>query len=109
MPGSGDAKHPMVDAQKDTGAFVEALTKVSPGKTLKGYGTSISWNDWLKLWGKFHGVQASYKEVSVQDWDKLLPGGLGRELGEMMAYSAEIGYYGKEPDMVDVHEVIVLS
>jgi hypothetical protein len=105
MPGSGDSPHPVVDADRDTGMFVHELSKVSPGKTLLGHGSMISSNDYMKLWGNILGVEARYEEVPVSVWEKLAPGGLGIELGQMMAYSAEYGYDGRDPNVIYPRDV----
>lgn len=38
--------------------------------------------------------------MSVDDIDRSLPGGLGRELGEMFEYSNDPGYDGGDPKVL---------
>lgn len=74
---------PMLVTRKDTGYFVHTLIPVPPGKNLLGYGSIISWNDYMKLWARTLGLPGgSYKQLTVDDFDRAAPGGLGREAGE---------------------------
>jgi len=65
---------------------VKALTKVAPGKNLLAFGDLLSWSDYVKLWSKITGVPASFEKSTVEEMDKLAPGGYGEEIGEMVSY-----------------------
>jgi hypothetical protein len=111
--GSPDALHPFVNPDKDTAIFVRALAALPPQNALKrymGYGSKMSLSDWAALWAKQNGVRAYYKELTFDEQNERIPWlpGLGKEMGEMWAYSAEFGYYGPEEGqikMVDVRNV----
>ena len=97
---------PHVLPRKDTGYFVRALIQSAPGKNLLGAGTMISWADFLKLWCDIQGKPyGGYDNVSVEDVDKAMPGGLGRELAEMFAYASEFGYDGSDPSIIHPKDV----
>ena len=43
--------------------------------------------------------------MPVEVLDKMMPGGLGKEIGEMFAYAAEFGYDGGDPSVVHPKDV----
>ena len=45
------------------------------------------------------------QELTVDDMDKMMPGGMGEELGEMFAYAAEFGYDGGDPSVITPKDV----
>lgn len=57
-----------------------------------------TWPDWIKTWGEVTGVENSYKQVSVEDFDKEIPGGAGKEIGEMFEFSSTWGYNANQKD-----------
>jgi hypothetical protein len=92
----------------DAGAFVKALTQVSPGKNLLAFGDLLTWEEYVALWSRITGVKASFERKTVAEHDKFAPGGYGEEIGEMYAYALEFGYWGKDPSVVfakDVSEI----
>lgn len=91
IPGSAQVPHPFVDP-KDTGVFVELLLRTTPGKVLLGSGENMSWGEFMKLWTEIVGRKATCKEMSVEEWDRLLPGGFGREYAESKAFSSDFGW-----------------
>jgi hypothetical protein len=67
----------------------------------------MSFSAWAALWGKQNKVHAHFKELTVDEHNERigwLPG-LGKELGEMYAYSAEFGYDGSDPGVVHMVDV----
>ena len=99
---------PMIDTRKDTGNFVLALIKLSPGKNLLAYGTIISWKDYMTLWAKILNLPGgSYKQVTIDEVDKIAPGGLGREIGEGWAAQGEFGYDGGDPTVLHPKDVSI--
>jgi hypothetical protein len=52
------------------------------------------------MWSKATGVKAKFERKTVEDHDKLFPGGYGEEIGEMFAYALEFGYWGKDPSVI---------
>lgn len=54
-----------------------------------------SYETFVKTWSEVVGVPAQVKTVSVEEADKAVPGGLGREAAESTSSSAEFGW-GKD-------------
>ena len=92
FPTSPETIVPHLHPRKDTGPYVEALLKLPPNSTVMAASVWCTWPDWIKLWGKLTGVETSYKQVDVTNFDKHLPGGVGKEIGEMFEFSSEHGY-----------------
>jgi hypothetical protein len=91
QPCASDAIHPLFVTQ-DTGAFVDLLVRAPPRQDLLGVSEMASYQDFMKLWTEVTGVPSEVREISVEDLDKAIPGGLGREYGESSASSAEFGW-----------------
>ncbi len=72
------------------------MLKTPPRTTLLGTSSVMPYAEFVRLWGDIHGVKASLQSLSVEDVDKLVPGGLGREVGETAAYTQEFGWDGGE-------------
>jgi hypothetical protein len=96
---SGTRKVPMVDPNADTGAFVLALLAAPAGTHLVGAGSLMSWNEFVELWGKKHGVEATYQQVPRAWMDENM-GTVGREMADMLQYIDEFGYDGSDPEVV---------
>ena len=94
QPGASDAPHPLL-VTEDTGAFVDLLVRSPPGQDLMGVSEMASYKDFMKLWTETTGVSSEVREITVEELDKAIPGGLGREYGESSANSAEFGW-GKD-------------
>ena len=52
----------------------------------------LTWPDWIKTWGELTGVKTSYKQTTVEDLAEHIPGGVGKEIGEMYQFSSDFGY-----------------
>ncbi|KAJ4304873.1 hypothetical protein N0V90_000401 [Kalmusia sp. IMI 367209] len=94
FPLDGDKQIPMYHPRKDTGVLVKALVKSDPGQNLMGFGSFISFDEIVEIWSHNLGKPVTYHRSTVDDMDKAMPGGLGRELGEMMEYINDPGYFG---------------
>ncbi len=46
----------------------------------------------MKIWSEVTGVPSEVREISVEEADKAAPGGVGREVAESTATSAEFGW-----------------
>ncbi|KUJ18857.1 NAD(P)-binding protein [Mollisia scopiformis] len=99
IPGDGNMPVPIVHPS-DAGVFVQALAKLPPGKNLIAYANLITWEEYVKLWSKVTGVPAAFEKATIADHDKIVPGGLGEEVGEMFAYAQEFGYWGGDDKSV---------
>jgi hypothetical protein len=72
-----------------------------------GYSEMLSFNSWATLLSKLLGITVNYKELTVDKYNKRMTWhvGVGRELGEMYAYSAEFGFDGGEKNVMSIHDV----
>lgn len=96
----------MIDTRRDTGYFVRALVQLSPGKNVLAYGSMISWTDYMTLWAKLLRLPGGYyKQVTVDNVDKIVPGGLGGKIAEGGAYQGEFGYDGGDPSVLHAKDV----
>ncbi|KAI9673858.1 MAG: hypothetical protein M1817_002064 [Caeruleum heppii] len=97
MPGSLDKPYPLVDAHKDTGSFVKALTQLPPGQHLLGAGEMMTLRDYFTLWAEITGVKARLEVTDLDSYEKIYPNPLTKEIGEMFEYASEFGYDGSDP------------
>ncbi|EMD59400.1 hypothetical protein COCSADRAFT_30851 [Bipolaris sorokiniana ND90Pr] len=97
-PTSPDTLIPHLHPRTDVGPFVQAMLKLPPGSTVMAASEWCTWPDWIKTWGEVTGVKTSYKQVSVEDFDKEIPGGAGKEIGEMFEFSSTWGYNANQKD-----------
>jgi hypothetical protein len=100
--GSGVKSLPHIDVKRDTGYIVRALLECPPGKTVLGAGDMISWSDQLKIWCEHNEVPfGGFDPLSINQFDNSIPvPGLGRELGEIMAFEDEFRYGGGDSNVV---------
>ncbi|KAF2816967.1 NAD(P)-binding protein [Mytilinidion resinicola] len=100
-PIKADTPVPMIDHRADTGHFVKALLDVAPGKNLAAHGSLVSWSQFCQLASKLSGVTFTYEQCTVDDFDVMILGGAGREIGEMFVYTEDPGYYGADPSITN--------
>jgi hypothetical protein len=91
IAGTATALHPFF-VPDDTGIFVELLVRAPPKQDLLGVSEMANYETYLKAWSAVTGVPGELKEISVDDFDRKTPGGLGREVGQSSASSAEFGW-----------------
>ena len=97
---------PMIETRRDTGYFVRALVQCPPGKNVLAYGSLISWKDYMTLWAQTLKLPGGYyKQITIDEFDKLAPGGLGREVAEGIEYHGKFGYDGGDPSIVHAKDV----
>ncbi|KAK1497922.1 hypothetical protein CTAM01_07559 [Colletotrichum tamarilloi] len=97
----GELKYPIPHVLvHETGKYVKALAQASPGTHLLAYSEFLTWPDYVSLWVRMTGVPAVFESITMDDMDKLAPGGFGLEIGEMHAYSMEFGYWGNDPSVI---------
>jgi hypothetical protein len=106
LPGKGETKIPII-VVADTGKAVQAINRNGPGKKVLVYGEMFTVRELLSLWGKVNEVQTRYEQISLEGYSKLLPPGLGKELGEMMLCVDEFGYVGDGQGYIDWKDVSV--
>ncbi|KAM3086948.1 hypothetical protein ACMFMG_001063 [Clarireedia jacksonii] len=94
--GSKSVLHPFV-APTDTGTFVDLLVRAPPKQHLLGVSEMASIEILSKTWSEVTGKQSEVEELTIEWLDKAAPGGLGREIAESIAASAEFGWPGTVP------------
>jgi hypothetical protein len=98
FPTHPDVVIPHLNPRTDTGPFVRALLQLPPQSTLMAASEWCTWPQWINKWGEVNRVRTSYKQVGVEDFDKEIPGGAGKEIGEMYEFSNEYGYNADQKD-----------
>ncbi|KAL3464481.1 NAD(P)-binding protein [Aspergillus heterothallicus] len=91
-------------AHKDTGAFVSALVAMPANKHLIGVSEILSWSQWVQLWGKVHGVAATYRQVPEEEYFNGFPYPLMVELRDTFRYVQEFGYTGGDPEVMTAEQ-----
>ncbi len=105
--GSGDAPLPFLDVHRDFGSCVQTVVNAAPGVNFFAVSEMLSWNQYLATWCQSQGVpRGKYNQVSLEKFEELLPGGLGREFGENVLFAQQFGYEGGDP-VVRPREVII--
>lgn len=61
-----------------------------------GYSSLISFEEIAQIWSRNLGEPVKYQRTTVEAIDKMMPGGFGIEIGEMMEYINSPGYFGGE-------------
>jgi hypothetical protein len=76
-------------------------------KVYYGYGSMISMTQWAALLSKALSIEIAYHELTIAEYNERITWhrGVGEELGETFAYSAEFGYDGREEGIIPVHDV----
>lgn len=97
---------PHLDVEDDLGKIVQAVLSSPPRKTVLA-GDMVSYTHQLKTWCNVNKVPVGgFDALPIDVFDRFFPiPGLGRELGEMMAFMDEFGYAGGDPDVVFPSEV----
>lgn len=90
-PGSPTAPHPFFDPD-DTGKFVDLLVRSPPKQDLLGVSEMASFQTYFEVWSEVTGVPSNACEHTVEEANKKIPGGLGREAAESGCTSAEFGW-----------------
>jgi len=86
---------PFGDVRKDFGQCVRAAVDAEPDINLLAVGEMMSWNQCLKTWCESQKVPfGGYDELTLDQFEEILPGGLGREFAENMLFAMEFGYEG---------------
>ncbi|TVY83054.1 NmrA-like family domain-containing protein [Lachnellula suecica] len=98
FPTTPDALIPQLEVNKDTGAFVYAVSQMPPGKDYIAEGERLPWPEFLRIWGEIAKVPTKYQEVTLEQFVELCPDKeFGRETGDMFLYSSNPGYDGGDP------------
>ncbi|KAF6816328.1 NmrA-like family protein [Colletotrichum plurivorum] len=86
---------PHFDPVGDMGTFTYAVSQMPPGKAYMAEGTTCTWPEFLKIWSRATGVEATYKQVSAKEMIKVTGDrDTGIEVACMYSYSSDPGYDG---------------
>ncbi|KAJ4855722.1 nmrA-like family domain-containing protein [Trichoderma breve] len=101
-PGAGHKPIPFGNVRTDLGPCVKALVEQAPPNTnLFAVGEYLSWTDYLRIVCETQGVKyGGFDELSYEEINELLPGGLGHEFGLNVLFAFDFGYEGTEPGIV---------
>ena len=99
---------PHVVADRDTGSFVKAVVDLPPGKNLLAVSEYMSFPEWVDVWSRVLGVEATYKQVSNDAFFENVPEALGEELKVSFDYIEEFGFTGGDPDVLEPGQVRLL-
>lgn len=70
-----------------------------------GFGSMMSWNEFVRIWGKFHGVECHFERLDRKIVEQAVPGGIGEEFADMFEYTSDFGYDGGDPSVVHPKDV----
>ncbi|KAF6798176.1 NmrA-like family protein [Colletotrichum sojae] len=94
---SPDKPVPHFDPVGDMGTFTYAVSQMPPGKTYMAEGTTCTWPEFLKIWSRATGFEATYKQVSAKEMIKVTGDrDTGIEVACMYSYSSDPGYDGED-------------
>jgi hypothetical protein len=100
-----EVQFPFVVTHRDTGSFVLALVDMQPGKHLLGVSQTMTWPEWMALWGIFLGVKVRFKQVSADEFFRNVPEPLKKGLWDTYDYVEEFGRTGGDPDVLTPEQV----
>jgi len=105
--GSADIPVPFGDVQGDFGRCFKAVADSNkPGINFLAVGEMMSWNQYLDIWCRSQNVPRGKVELkALQEYEELLPGGLGREFGENVLFGQQFGYDGGDPSVIRPSDV----
>ncbi|KAL2060094.1 hypothetical protein VTL71DRAFT_9916 [Oculimacula yallundae] len=93
-PTSAECVYDFVVAEKDTGEFVRALVELPPGTNLMGVSESMTAPEYAAVWGKVHGVEVGFEQVSYDEFFDGFPKVVQEELGDSFKFLEEFGRCG---------------
>ncbi|EOO00128.1 putative -like family protein [Phaeoacremonium minimum UCRPA7] len=99
-PTGPNAKFPFVVTQRDTGPYVKALVDLPAGKDVLGVSQSLTFPEWMTIWGKVLGVKAGFKQVSWEEFFGTVPEPLKSELQDAWKYFEDFGHTGGDPNVL---------
>lgn len=86
---------PHFDPVADMGNFTYAVSQMPPGKAYMAAGTTCTWPEFLEIWAKTTGAEATYKQVTPEKMIEAIEDHeFGIEIAYMFSYSSDPGYDG---------------
>lgn len=98
-------KWPFIDTERDTGGFVKALVDLPPDNHLLAVSEHMTLPEWMRVWGRVHGVKAGYQRITRKELFTGIPGPAADEMGDTFDYIHEFGYTGGDPTILEAEEV----
>lgn len=98
-----DHKFPFAVTHKDTGIFVKYMVDTPAGTQIPGLSQTMTFREWIEIWGRVHGVKGTYKELSRKNVLKLAPEPVSGEPEEGFKLIQELGYCGRDPGVVNIN------
>lgn len=111
VPGAAHKPIPLGNVGTDLGPNVKALVEQAPPNTnLFAVGEYLSWTDYLRIFCETQGVKyGGVDELTYDEINELIPGGLGHEFGLNVLFAFEFGYEGREAGIVGPGKVSLIS
>ncbi|KAK4555930.1 hypothetical protein LTR86_007150 [Recurvomyces mirabilis] len=100
LPLQKDYPIPWVDVERDTGAFVHALTKASAGTHVLGVSEWLGTGKYLELLFDHLEVKGQFQDISFEAAVQDDPLGLKLQFAEGFRFAEEFGYTGGDPEVV---------
>ena len=72
------------------------MLKAPSGTTMLGGSALLTFSEYVKIWEETLGVKASLQPLTLEEISDMFPGGLGKEVGETIAFVGEYGWDGGE-------------
>lgn len=109
FPTSPEVLIPHLDPANDTGPWARALLQLPPNSVLMATSEWLTWPQWIKIFGEVTGLKTSYKQTTIEDIEAYIPGGAGREIGEMYKFSEEFAYNAFQQDTLKTWDLEKVS
>jgi hypothetical protein len=100
-----EQEYPFIVAHRDTGPFVKTLVDMPPGQDVLAASQSMTWPEWIKIWGNVLGVKARYERVSGDDFLNGLPEPMKIEFLDTYNFVEEFGFTGGDPAVLMPEQV----
>jgi hypothetical protein len=97
----------LISTPRETGYVVRAAFQSLPAKNILGVGSMLSWTEYLKIWCRVNKVPfGGFDSIPLEVFEKVLSvPGLGKEMGEMLAFMDEFGYDRRDPTVAHPADV----
>jgi len=93
LPAHPDKLFGYVWTTEDVGNLVQAVEKAPAGTVLLAYSEEMTPADWLKMWGKYNGVETRYVQSTPKEVEVQMGGmGFGIQIAEACLFFGEFGF-----------------
>lgn len=96
---------PLVDVEKDTGAFVKALIDSPAPISVLGTSETLTMEEFLALWSKETGIPSRHEVSPEEEMLKNDVTGLGLEFAETFRFVDEFAYVGGDTEVLQPDDV----